>query len=75
MDERMVKKQTTFHKNVVYQKNDKVQVRIQGSRGRLGPKRRHVVERKIVKKGKNSNNCPVIVQMPYAKEKEKNGSL
>ena len=42
MDERMVKK-TTLHKNTEYRKNDKVLVRIQGSRGKLGPKQRHVV--------------------------------
>ena len=67
----MVKKHTTLHKNVVYQKNDKVLVRIQGSRGKLGPKRRHAVEGTIVKKGKNSDKYQVIVQMPYTKKKEK----
>ena len=49
-------KNTTLHKNVVYRKNDKVLVRIQGSRGKLGPKRRHVLEGTIVKKGKNPDN-------------------
>ena len=50
---------------------DKVLARIQGSRGKLGPKRRLVVEGTIVKKGKNSDNYQVIVQMPYTKEKGK----
>ena len=35
MDERMVKKHTTLHENIVYRKNDEVLVRIQGSRGKL----------------------------------------
>ena len=71
MDERMVKKHTTLHKNIVYRKNDRVLIRIQGSREKLRPKRRHAVEGKIVKKAKNSDNYQVIVQMPYTKEKEK----
>ena len=50
---------------------DKVLVRIQGSRGKLVPKRRLVVEGTIVKKGKNSDNYQVIVQMPYTNEKGK----
>ena len=71
MDERMAKKHTTLHKNLVHRKNDKVLVRIQGSRAKLGPKRRHVVEGTIVKKGKNSDNYQVIVQMPYTNGKKK----
>ena len=71
----MVKKHATLHKNVVYQKNDNVLVRIQGSRGKLGLKRRHAVEGTIVKNGKNSDNYQVTVQMPYTKKKGKNGSL
>ena len=71
MDERMTKKHTTLHKNLVHQKNDKVLVRIQRSRAKLGPKRRHVVEGTIVKKGKNSDNYQVIVQMQYTNGKKK----
>ena len=71
MDERMAKKHATLHKNLVQQKNDKVLVRIQRSRAKLGPKRRHVVEGTIVKKGKNSDNYQVIVQMPYTNGKKK----
>ena len=67
----MVKKHATLHKNVVYQKNDNVLVRIQGSRGKLGLKRRHAVEGTIVKNGKNSDNYQVTVQMPYTKKKGK----
>ena len=43
--------------------------------GKLGLKRRHVVEGTIVKNGKNSDNYQVTVQMPYTKKKGKNGSL
>ena len=65
------KKYTTLHKNIVYRKNDKVLVRIQGSRGKLGPKLRHVVEGTVVKKGKNSDNYQVIVQI-HTQRKRKN---
>ena len=75
MDERMAKKHTTLHKNLVYWKNDKVLVRIQGLRAKLSPKRRHVVQGTIVKKGKNSDNYQVIAQMPNTNGKKKNGSL
>ena len=71
MDERMAKKHTTLHKNLVYWKNDKVLVRIQGLRAKLSPKRRHVVQGTIVKKGKNSDNYQVIAQMPYTNGKKK----
>ena len=67
----MTKKHTTLHKNLVHQKNDKVLVRIQRSRAKLGPKRRHVVEGTIVKKGKNSDNYQVIFQRPYTNGKKK----
>ena len=69
MDERMVKKHTTLHKNIVYRKNDRVLIRIQGSRKKLRPKRRHAVLEKIVKKAKNSDNFQVIVQISYTKER------
>ena len=32
------------NENIVYRKNGKALVRIQGSTGKLGPKRKHVVE-------------------------------
>ena len=48
-----------------------VLVRIQGSRGKIGPKRRHVVEGTILKKGMNSDNYQVIVQISYTNENEK----
>ena len=69
------KKYTTLHKNIVYRKNDKVPVRIQGSRGKLGPKLRHAVEGTVVKKGKNSDNYQVIVQIHTQRKRKKNGSL
>ena len=70
MEQRMAKKHITLHKNLVYRENDKVLVRIQGSRQKVGPKLRHVVDGTIVKKGKNSDDYQVI-----HKWKEKNGSL
>ena len=52
-----------------------VLVRIQASRGKLGPKRRHVVEGTIVKKGKNSDNYQGHCSNVIHKGKIKNGSL
>ena len=68
LDEQMIKKHNRRHKNAQYNKHDTVLARITGSKGKLGPKRRHVVKGRIIKKSEHSDNYKVRVTLPSSKE-------
>ena len=64
LNKRMINNHKKRHKTVEYNRNDKVLVRIGNGRKKAFPKRRFVVEGKVLKKGKNSDNYKVLLIPP-----------
>ena len=57
IDGRMIAKYKKKYKSVVFKKDKKVLVRLRSKGGKSAPKRRFVVEGKVIKKSKRAENC------------------
>ena len=60
----MIAKYKKKYKSVVFKKDKKVLVRLRSKGGKSAPKRRFVVEGKVIKKSKRAENCKVSLVRP-----------